>query len=62
MNPVNVTATFNILQSDFEICNHVTVELLELLSNYFQLQLSKYDCKIRKVTAEFINMKVNFKK
>ena len=23
----NVTATFNILQSDFEICNHVTATL-----------------------------------
>ena len=67
----NVTATFNILQSDFEICNHVTATL-EMWLQFFKichhvtatfeiwLQNSKSDRKIRKYDGKFWKMTAIF--
>ena len=70
----NVTATFNILQSDFEICNHVTATL-EMWLQFFKichhvvtatfeiwLQNLKSDRKIRKYDGKFWKTTAIFKK
>ena len=46
----NVTGTFNILQSDFEICNHVTA-IQDVTAIYQNLQ--SCDCNFRNMTAKF---------